>query len=39
MTCLRRYDALAKTRGTMTTATMFSRQNDAGPRSRPRRGV
>ena len=26
---------LAKTRGRMTTATMYSRQNNAGPSSRP----
>ena len=32
ITCSRYYDILAKTRGRMTTATTFSRQNDAGSR-------
>ena len=34
ITCSRLYDILAKTRGGMTTATAFSRQNDAGSRVR-----
>ena len=33
MTCFRHFDILAKTRRTMTTATTFSRQNDAGSRA------
>ena len=33
ITCFRYFDILAKTRSRMTTATTFSRQNDAGPRS------
>ena len=32
MTCFRHYDILAKTRSRVTTATTFSRQNDAGSR-------
>ena len=32
ITCSRHYDILAKRRGRMTTATTFSRQNDAGSR-------
>ena len=34
MTCSGHYDILAKTRCRMTTATTFSRQNDAAPRAR-----
>ena len=33
MTCFRHLDILAKTRGRVTTATTFSRQNDAGSRA------
>ena len=33
ITCSRRYDTRAKTRSRMTTATTFSRQNDAGSRA------
>ena len=33
ITCFRHFDILAKTRCGMTTATTFSRQNDAGSRA------
>ena len=34
ITCYSHYDIFAKTRGRMTTAITFSRQNDAGSRAR-----
>ena len=33
VTCFRHYDIRVKTRSRMTTATTFSRQNDAGSRA------
>ena len=33
MTCFRHFNILAKTRSRVTTATSFSRQNDAGSRA------
>ena len=33
MTCFRQHDIRAKTRSRVTTATTFSRQNDAGSRA------